>query len=164
MRVRKGFLLIECCIYIAICALLTATLMHWISQTIIEAGQHTTMIQKGITNALMHDVIRRDMQRAPHDEKLWVGETSSLIWKIDEKNAIGWSIDHKKLIRKEGLYDKTRKQWGKHHTSAIAYNVHLFRCNTHKNETGIQGVEVTIGIDGENPSTQYIRLRNGRSM
>ncbi len=162
MRYRQGFLLIECCVYIAICAILTATIMRWISQTMLEAGQHTAMVQKGITNALIHDVLMRDLQSAPCDQKVWRMEPTSLMWKVDEATTLEWSIDRKRLVRKEGHYDKTRKQWGKHHTSTVAYNVHIFQCDVRKNEQGIEGVEITLSIDGGQPTSQYVRLRNGR--
>lgn len=162
MHHKQGFLLIECCMYIAICAILTATIMRWISQTMLQAGQHTTMIQKGLTNALVFDVIVRDIQSAPSDPKAWRIEPTALMWAVDEKTTIDWAVDRKKLVRKEGHYDRARKHWGKHHTSTIAYNVDIFKCNAHKNEEGIGGIEITLGIDGGQPLSQYIRLRNGR--
>lgn len=162
MHHKQGFLLIECCIYIAICAILTATIMRWISQTMLESGQHTAMVEKGLTNCLVCDVIARDIQSAPSDPKVWHIKPTSLAWSADEKTTIEWSLERKKLVRKEGLYDKARTQWGKHHTSTIACNVNTFTCNVHKNQEGIQAIEITLAIDGERPLSQYIRLRNGR--
>lgn len=162
MQHKRGFFLIECCMYIAICAILTATIMRWIAQTMIEAGKYTIMVQKGVAHTLLYDVIIRDIQSAPCDSKAWRIEPAALMWKLDEKITIEWSLDHKKLIRKEGLYDKARKHWGKHHTSTIAYGVDIFTYNVHKYEGGIKAVEIMLGIDGAPPHSQYIRLRNGR--
>ena len=162
MHHKRGFLLIECCVYIAFCAILTATLMRWISQTILEAGQHTTMIQKGVTHTLVHDVLMRDIQSMPCDQNTCRIDSALLIWKVDDTTAIGWYMDHERLMRKEGFYDTTRNQWGKHHMSTVAYNVNAFKCSAHKNEQGIQGIEITLGMDGSQPISRYVRLRNGR--
>lgn len=136
--------------------------MRWISQTMLEAGLHTALVQKGIGHALVYDIIMRDIQSSPSDAKAWHIEATSLMWKSDEKNNIEWSVHRKKLIRKKGFYYRLRNDWGKHHVSTIADNVDTFICKAHQHEGEIHAIEIALGIDGQLPTYQYIRLRNGR--
>ena len=162
MARKRGFLLIECCVYIALCAILTITLMRWIVQMMLESEKHMHIIQKNMNIALVHDVLMRDIQSAAGYSSAWSIKPNAMVWKNDNTTAIGWYVDHGRLVRKEGAYDQARNKWSKHQTSTIAYNVHVFKIRADNHEQKIIGIEITLGMENSEPDTRYIRLRNGR--
>jgi hypothetical protein len=164
MKHKKGFLLIECCVYLAICAILTVTIMHWITQTVSEAGRSVQSTDRALTNILVHDVLARDLQSAPSNRVAWV-ETKPhyIVWKMNESNAIGWYVvNGGQLVRKEGVYNAALQQWGKHHTSTVTYGVRDFLIEIHIDGDTVQGVTTAIALQASASCVRYVRLRNGR--
>lgn len=164
MKHKKGFLLIECCVYLAICAILTVTIMRWIAQTVSEAGRSVQSTDRALTNVLVHDVLTRDLQSAPNNRVAWVEvKPDHIVWKITENNAIGWYvINGGQLVRKEGVYNTAVQQWGKHHTSTVTYGVTSFVIEMEIDGNAVQGITTTIALQGSSPLARYVRLRNGR--
>ena len=56
MTHKKGFVLIECCVYLVLCAILTLTLMQWVTQTVYEAGRTVQSTDRAMMNMLVHDL------------------------------------------------------------------------------------------------------------
>lgn len=162
MNRRQGFLLIECCVYLVICAILTVTIMRWIAQSVLQAGQTMHVVDRGITSAVVLDVLMRDIQGAPSNRTAWVLESDHMVWRINDMTAIGWYKDHTHLVRKEGTYDAALKRWEKHHTSTVAYNVNTFTCAAQIKDNRVQGIYSTFGVESAEPVTRYIPIRNGR--
>lgn len=163
MNRKKGFLLIECCVYIAICAMLTITIMRWITQTVAEAGRTIQSTDRAMMNILVHDVMVRDLHTAPSNPLAWLeAQPDHIVWKTDAGIMIGWSVHNTQLIRKEGNYNSQLHQWGKHHTSIIAHGIAQFRVEMEKEGDFIKGITTTVCLDGSSPSIRYARLRNGR--
>lgn len=165
MNGKKGFLLIECCLYVAICAILTLTIMRWITQTVAEAGRTVQSTDRAMMNILVHDVIVRDLHMAPSNPAAWLAiQPDQIVWKTDAGTMIGWSMQHAQLVRKEGHYNAQINQWGKHHTSTIAHGVTQFRVEIEKENDFIKGIKTTICLESSAPSVRYARLRNGRML
>jgi len=162
MHHKRGFLLIECCVYLAVCAILTVTLMRWIAQTFMQAGLTVQAVERGMMGAVAHDVLMRDLQAAPCNRSAWAQiQSDRMVWK-QENITIGWYNDHNQLIRKEGTYDIVHQHWGKHHTSTVVYGVSTFVCKEQGKGDSIQSMKVTLGLEGGEPAARVVRLRNGR--
>ena len=148
MRAKQGFILIECCAYLIICALLTLTIMQWVTQTVHEADCITHSIDRVMTSMVAQDVFMRDLQAAPRDRSAWIKiMPDNIIWRMSNGGTIGWTVHNKQLIRKEGTYNELSHQWAKHHTSAVAYGVTQFNCSIEIEDNGVRGVYSTLCIE-----------------
>jgi hypothetical protein len=164
MRHKKGFLLLECCVYLMICAILTVTIMRWLTQTAAEAGRVVESTDRSVMSNLVHDVLMRDIQTAPNNRAAWLCiNADQIVWKMNDSTTVGWYNQKNQLIRKEGTYDAIRKEWGKHHTSTIGYGVTTFMCEERQEGDMMQGIKTTLCLEGDVPSVRYVRIRNGRA-
>src|ERR1700678_3013638 len=112
MRHKKGFLLMECCVYLMLCAILTLTFIQWMTRTVYETGRTIQSTDKSMMNFLIQDVFMRDVQMAPNDRKSWVIILSDhVMWQTQEGVSVSWNIHNKQLVRKEGVYNRKIKQW-----------------------------------------------------
>jgi hypothetical protein len=164
MHHKKGFLLVECCVYLMICAMLTLTIMQWLTQTAAQAGRVIESTDRGMMSNLVHDVLMRDIQAGPSDSAAWLCiNADEIVWKMNDGTTVGWYKQKNKLVRKEGSYDAVHKDWGTHHTSTVGYGVITFIAEECQESGLMQGVKTTLCLEDGTPSVRYIRIRNGRA-
>jgi len=165
VKLTKGFLLLECCIYIAICALLTLTIMQWLTRTIYETGRAIQVADKTMLQSLAHDVMMRDMQSAPGKRTEWIAIAPDyVVWKTNQNAAIGWYLHGANLVRKEGNYNEQLQQWGEHHSSVIAQGITRMQIDAHIDEHMVIGIQTILCWNGSTPSIRYVQMRNGRAV
>lgn len=114
-------------------------------------------------NTLVHDVFARDTLSAPSNRSAWITiAPDTLIWQMKEGVTVGWYLQNKQLIRKEGNYNQVSALWGKHHTSVVAYGVATFECEALLEGDAVRAIKSTLCMEQSEPSSRYVRIRNGR--
>ncbi len=123
IRAREGFTLLELLLYMlffAFIALATASFMVRLWQT---SAQRNKKQESLITLYTAHDMLLRDIHRAPTDREQWKEiQKECIIWHAKEAD-VGWLREGEQLVRIEGRYHKKKKQWSKQTKNLIVSHV-----------------------------------------
>ena len=157
---RNGTTLIELLIYLTLFSFIAMASVHFMVNlwnTMIKVGKKRFSL---ITLCTAHDVLLRDLERAPCQKEAWKQRlSSSIIWHQHNKQCdIGWVYEKKSLVRLEGNYDITKKRWHKKVQNLIAPAVKKFNCMWHEHDGKIDRIDFEITDELYSMSNRAILL------
>lgn len=91
------------------------------------------------------DVFARDIRKAPHAAYAWPLVTDiAFVFTLPDSSCIGWECKDNQLMRYQGTYDSTKKQWIKKTKSLILDGVHT--CSFVFNRFNQEGMSVQLSL------------------
>ena len=119
----EGMTLLDFMIYLLLLAMITTLSASWVARLWPSFMAQTRKRASLVTLYTAHDVLRRDLKKAPHSTDGWKKRDSSfIVWKNGEKD-VGWKKENNTLVRITGRFDAKKEVWKKSTKSMIAKQI-----------------------------------------
>jgi hypothetical protein len=136
---RKGFMLMEFLIYLALFTVIMLALMGMVAQLWIPAMSYTKKQSCRIDLVTAHDCFMRDVKNAKAEKTSWkIISSNTLIFTAGDHD-IGWTVKEGDLIRIEGTFNVKKATWQKATKSLI-----------------VKDIDKTIFAINGDPEVQYV--------
>ena len=120
---RRGFMLMEFLIYLALFAVIMLALMGMVAQLWIPAMSHTKRQSCRIDLVTAYDCFIRDVKTAQAEKTSWKIISANAIVFTAGDHDIGWTVKEGNLIRIEGTFNVKKATWQKATKSLIIKNI-----------------------------------------
>lgn len=118
-----GFTIIEVITYLAGTMIIFSILLMHFTKTwhILRIVPKNIRAITSLYNGLQR--LRLELEHAPSFKPAWISTGEhEILWSLGEE-AVSWSFEKEKLIRRQGIFDTAKKVWKKKSKSLIAEHV-----------------------------------------
>lgn len=143
MHVRKGFTLIECIVYVTICAFFSLLVFKFYALVSIHCAKIKKAIEVRSLLDMVQDRMRRDILQASADVKYSASMAHELVLQLRDQN-IGWRLEKERLYRIVGIYDFEHKAWKTSAKTIVAMPINSFATELIMIQGMLRGVKVNI--------------------
>jgi len=160
--VKRGSLLIEFLLYIALCNILFIALFQLVSKF---HGYHYKLGLSLYENSAYWralDLFIAELEAAPADINQWhfFDPQGGCVW-LKNGVSVGWLYKDMALYRQEGPFNADLQQWGRKSVSLVAHNIERFTLERHDADGSVRFYRLKLKSKHSLPVEVFIKPMNG---